>query len=88
MSLLLSAAGKSTFLRLLEDSSLKYQVVSEPLTRWCSVPCDGEVGSGWKPATWVGVTNLVARIFKRYTSKCMQTLVGMVIIHWHYRVND
>ena len=39
------AAGKSTFLRLLEESTPKYRVVSEPLTRWCNVPCDGEVCS-------------------------------------------
>ena len=40
----LIAAGKSTFLRLLEEASPAYSIVSEPLTRWTNVPGDDQVG--------------------------------------------
>ena len=38
-----AAAGKSTFIRLLEESSPSYRVISEPLTRWLNVPQEEEV---------------------------------------------
>ena len=40
------AAGKSTFLRLLQEHGPSYRVISEPLTRWQNVPSDEEVGQG------------------------------------------
>ena len=44
LSLSLSvAAGKSTFLRLLRESSPAYHVISEPITKWQSV--DSESGT-------------------------------------------
>lgn len=39
-----AAAGKSTFLRLLEELNPAYRVVAEPLTKWLKVPAEGEVG--------------------------------------------
>ncbi|XP_064383838.1 deoxycytidine kinase 2-like isoform X2 [Halichondria panicea] len=36
------AAGKSTFLRLLEELNPTYRVISEPLTKWLKVPAEGE----------------------------------------------
>ena len=39
-----AATGKSTFLRILEESSPSYHVISEPLTRWQSVEGD-QVGA-------------------------------------------
>lgn len=44
--LIFAAAGKSTFIRLLEESSPSYRVISEPLTRWLNVPQDEEVRRG------------------------------------------
>ena len=41
--LLFVAAGKSTFLRLLEESNPAYRVVSEPLTRWLNIPSSEDV---------------------------------------------
>ena len=40
------ATGKSTFLRILQESSPSYHMRSEPLTRWLSVGTGGEVRSG------------------------------------------
>lgn len=37
------AAGKSTFLSLIEKHSSSYSVIGEPLTRWTNVPMDDEV---------------------------------------------
>ena len=42
----IAAAGKSTFIRLLEESSPNYRVISEPLTRWLNVPQEEEVRRG------------------------------------------
>ena len=39
----MKAAGKSTFLRLLEEANPAYRVVSEPLTRWLQVPASEDV---------------------------------------------
>lgn len=38
---LCSAAGKSTFVRLLEQESADWEVVPEPIARWCNVQTKG-----------------------------------------------
>lgn len=38
---LCSAAGKSTFVRLLEQESGDWEVVPEPIARWCNVQTNG-----------------------------------------------
>ena len=42
-----TAAGKSTFLRLLEEMNPVYKVISEPLTRWLKVSTDEDVSWWW-----------------------------------------
>lgn len=39
--LLFPAAGKSTFVRLLEQESSDWEVVPEPIARWCNVQTHG-----------------------------------------------
>jgi hypothetical protein len=36
-SIISAAAGKSTFVRLLEEQSKDWEVVPEPIARWCNV---------------------------------------------------
>lgn len=38
------AAGKSTFVRLLEQESADWVVVPEPIARWCNVQTQSEDG--------------------------------------------
>lgn len=38
---LCTAAGKSTFVRLLEQESADWEVVPEPIARWCNVQTKG-----------------------------------------------
>lgn len=41
LGVLCPAAGKSTFVRLLEQESQDWEVVPEPIARWCNVQTDG-----------------------------------------------
>ena len=38
----LTAAGKSTFVRLLQGASEEWEVIPEPVGKWCSVHKDGD----------------------------------------------
>lgn len=42
-----AATGKTTFLRLLQESNSSYHVVSEPLTKWQNVE-DPQVRHAWQ----------------------------------------
>lgn len=37
-----SAAGKSTFVRILQDASDEWEVIPEPIGKWCNVQNDSE----------------------------------------------
>lgn len=38
----LTAAGKSTFVRLLQGASEEWEVIPEPIGKWCNVQKDGD----------------------------------------------
>lgn len=42
MSACLSAAGKSTFVRLLKGASEGWEVIPEPIGKWCNIQNDSD----------------------------------------------
>lgn len=38
----LTAAGKSTFVRLLQGGSEEWEVIPEPIGKWCNIQKDGD----------------------------------------------
>lgn len=43
----MAAAGKSTFVRLLEKHNEEWEVVPEPIAKWCNVQTDHDEFEVW-----------------------------------------
>ena len=79
--LLFVAAGKSTFLRLLEESNPAYRVVSEPLTRWLNIPSSEDVSfpTVLQPiSTYPDHSQICLWMIKK--RECSQDKLGLVLL--------